>query len=342
MRSLPILPVVAAALSTAALSTGLHAQIGVSAKTNVGVFARSSSTAAIKSIKKDTKLSLPASVEAALRQASATTRVSAIRSTSGVGIAVNEIATVRAAGASAGTTTSDDMRNITPGAHSVLASFPAREGAKFVVVASAIGRFQGRANASAGVDIDNDGTVDWTTRVTPAGASKRWLVTAGKTGLAIALQTRALASVGTTVVATGYAASLTLTISPADSTTRCSVARQGLSCGPLLVAAESQASGKDFLSFRTSNARAGGAGIFILGDRVLNVRFPGTRCGLYTNPLIQIARVIDRQGNAVLRFEIPKDFEGKFVAQDIILFRTTSGFGLQSTNGLAVACRKAN
>lgn len=327
--------------AVAALSFGLQAQ-SITTGTNMGVFARSGSNAALKFVKKGTKLTLPASETAQLRGVSASTRVGLTRSGTSAVASIGEQAQVRVANSSAGTSASDDPRNIAAGAHSFRLELPARDGARFVVVATLSGRTAGRSTASASVDIDNDGTNDWTGRVGSQPVTQRWVVTAGKTGIALGMSTQALASVGTTVTATGYQALLRISVSPATSSgSRCTITRQGASCGPVLAARETRVNNRDVLNFQTTRARAGGAAFFILGDRVLNVRFPGTRCGLYTNPLIIFGRQVDRQGQASIRFEIPSDFAGRFVSQDIILSRSSSGAVIQSTNGLGVTCRKA-
>lgn len=327
------------AIALFGLASGLQAQT-VETGTNVAVFARQPNAAAFKYVKAATRVRLPFTGSAPLRQSIATTFVNLVRNANTATVTMQEAGSCQSANSSAGTSASDNPQTFKPGSHDMLVRYPARMGAKFLVVATLKGKLTGNAVASGGVDIDNNGRLDWSAKVTTTPASMRWQLTAGASGLAIRLRTEALAQTGASG-SSAYNTTLEIAITPATgSGTRCTFSRVGAGCGPVLTPREIVNPTGNVLTFATANATPGGAALFVLGARAIKVQFPGTRCFLYTPPLIIFGRVVSARGTASIRFDIPKTFEGKFLSQDVILFRTRTGLGVQSTNGVGVVCRK--
>lgn len=327
------------AIAIVAVSTCLRAQ-SVETATNAGVFAKAGSVGALKFVKKGTKLSLPATVSAAVRSVGASTRVAASRSRSSTIFSISEAGKVGSPNSSAGTTASDDPRSVRPGAHGFLVHYPARMGAKFVVVATVSGRLVGRAAAAGAFDVDGDDKPDFAAKVSSSPQSRKFLLTAGAKGLHIGMSSQALASTGASGDS-AYAMNVSISISPFDGNTkRCELSRIGQSCGPVLAASEIVTASSNVLAYETTRARPRSVAVFIIGNQALAARIPGTSCFFYTNVVGMLARPVSGTGTASARFVIPKDFEGKFISQDVILYLTTSGFGIQTTNAIGVACRK--
>ncbi|MCA8971376.1 MAG: hypothetical protein KDC95_16405 [Planctomycetes bacterium] len=310
----------------------------VDAVSNVGVFAREASAMSWKIVAKNTQLTLPFSLAASLPNTDAVTKITALRSGQKQTYVINQIGGSKAPSGSAGTTDSSSSTNLQPGPQVYKFRFPAAVGSRWLVVATVQGRINGRAAGGGAFDVDGDSQADWAARALANPQSKSFQLVAGAAGIEIEVASDAIANTTGTITASSYQTIVQFSIEPDPR--RCVATEIGSGCGPRLGVRESSSSTGDALTFATTNATPGGLSLFMIGDRALNVQFPGTRCYLHTNPLIIFGRIIDRTGNASIQLDLPKDFEGKFTAQDVILVRSATKIGIESTNGLGVACRK--
>ncbi|MCB9880533.1 MAG: hypothetical protein H6832_14125 [Planctomycetes bacterium] len=328
---------VAVLFACVAAGQSLSAQ-RVDAVSNIGVFAREASAASFKFVAKNTQLSLPFSLATSLPNTDAATKITALRSGQKQAYVINQVGGSKAPSGSAGTSDSSSSRNFQPGPQVFKFRFPAAVGTRWLVVATIQGRINGRAAGGGAFDVDGDSQVDWAARALANAQSKSFQLVAGAAGIEIEVASDAIANTTGTITASSYQTIVQFSIEPDPR--RCVATEIGSGCGPRLGVRESSSSTGDTLAFATNNATPGGLSLFLLGDRALNVQFPGTRCYLHTNPLIIFGRIIDRNGNASIQFDLPKNFEGRFTAQDVILVRSATKIGIESTNGLGIACRK--
>lgn len=338
MRNL--LPVV----FTSLLASGLTAQQPtLETGTDVGVFAKTGNAVDLKFTKKGTSIPTPLTLSAVAGTAAKAQVTAQINSTtlgSTTTVAENGAAVLQAAGsAMAGSTASTDPKNIQPGPHSFLMKIPARSGVKFKVVVSYSGRVSS-AKASGAVDIGNDGSVEFSAVADSQVHRKEFSVTAPTGGLSIKLTTNAVAAL-TAAGSSAYSGRLSVDVTADQGGgARCQFTPYGTSCGPQLTAREVTTQNGTVVIFTTSGGQARGFGLFLIGARKLNVQIPFTRCFLLVLPIIALPHQLDRAGGGVVNIPVPKDFAGNTENQDAIVFQGGGRIGIQSTNGITLACKK--
>lgn len=331
---------VASVCSLAVLTSGLQAQTTVETGSNVASFARQANSSDFSFIAASMRVRLPMTVTSQLRQAGATTYATLFSNSTQTTVNLQEVAQVDSPNSSAGTSASNSSQSFVPGAHSIVVRYPAQSGAKFNVIATLSGSMQGTSAVSAEVDIDNNGRPDWSAKLSTTPATMRWQLTATASGLVIGMKTEGLATTGASG-SSSYNGTLAIDIIPTGGNTgRCTFANVGSGCGPVLAASESVEPSGDVLTFTTTNATPRGVAVLVLGGTAINVPFPGTRCYLYTQPLIMVSQVVGARGATSDRFNLPKDFEGKFYGQNVVLSLGGGNIVVQSTNGISVDCRK--
>jgi len=337
-------------VSILSIAGALAAQNAVSLETatDVAVFARAGTGAALKFAPMGTKvtaLRLAATQGAAGARAKVSLAATLKRVPRGARAVIAESgqAGLRGSGkASAGTSNSKDVKKFAQGPHSFLMKIAVKAGTKMRVLVEFRGRVSAKgAKSEAAVDVNGDDKPDFRAIADGKPHMKSFELTAGAKGLALGLTTSAVAEVSAQGSA-GYGSMLAVTVSRADSAGRCAFRRFGTSCGPVLTGTERSSSRGTVVTFGTTKAHANALAIFLMGAVRTNVRIPRTRCFLYTRPLILFSRRTDAQGNARISFVVPKDFAGKVVTQDLILYLDGKrNVHAESTEGIELACKKA-
>lgn len=266
--------------------------------TDFAVFANDGTAVAFQSVANQTAIPPGVSVHAALGGGpnvppalGARSSVMPVWATMGAGLRVVESGRIHGTNATANYSvgTSHDAPN-TPapvqGSHAVQVHFPVAQGGTGTVSIAWMGNASPGASATGAVDVDGDGTADWTGT---AGTNNQTSlpVTAGANGVTLAIVTNAGANVAG-VGNAGYDSSLTVLFRPTGGGTNpvtVTWTASGPQCLGALTGTDSQANGVLTLNLAVAGAAANGMGILVGGvPATTPVNLPFGTCQLLIDP----------------------------------------------------------
>lgn len=150
------------------------------------------------------------------------------------------------------------------GSHGVDIRYAVPQGAAASVVVSWSGRATAGAALGASIDLNGDGTPEWSANNGTA-QTVTLPVTAGANGITIGVLTSGSATV-TGVGTENYGANLTVSLRPAQTGVTCTWASSGPQCVGALAGSETQANGMLTLTLGVTGAARTGFGVMVLGQ----------------------------------------------------------------------------
>jgi hypothetical protein len=335
------LPLTLVAIGAAALAQ--TTQPSLKTLTDFGVYAKAGTTGDYEYVAKDTQVLRPLAVAAGVEGASATSDASLMVMNGAVAVVVGEKgnAAVRDASgaASAGTSASNDPRNVVPGPHSLLLVVPLKKDAKANVVV----HFEGHAANSAAtadvaIDIGNDDKVEFKQVADGKPYHMEFPVVATDQGVVVKITTNGQVNQKGTGTS-DYGAMTSVKVATGMGGGRCSFEVYGKTCGPKMTGVEEHHQMETIVVLTVVGAHPSSLAAILFGTERLEAQFPGTQCFLNLKPLLALPHQISERGHAELRFLLPPNITLSLLTQDAIFFRGDRGLTVESTNGLGLSCK---
>ena len=266
---------------------------------------------------------------------------------SGAGVSVREwgraVSDDMNGAASAGTSDSaPTSTSPAQGAHSVSAAFNVAAGTTGTVRIAWIGRASSGGAVSVDIDVDGDGTPDFSGTATGMPNTASIPVTAGANGVVIDITTNGAAAVS----GQGhewYNADLSVTFrEDMGGGGMCTFTPFGSSCGADLDATENPSpfSGGTSVTANISNTTANSFGILIVGDALMTpVPLGVGMCDLLVGPMVIIPFRTDGNGDANVRFGFRRMGALDVDLQALVFgLDPMTGLTVSASNGLNVMC----
>ena len=273
----------------------------------------------------------------------ATTTVAPVLTTTGYGIRISESGSVAStlAGATLAAGSSSTPANTTPvvGRHGIEVRYPVAQGSAAQVVIAWGGRATAGATAGASVDVDGDGTADWS-GVAGTSATVSLPVTAGANGIAVRILSGGSAALNG-IGAENYSTNLTVSVRPAQTGVTVTWASSGPQCLGALAGSDSQANGMLTLTLGVTGAARTGFGVLVLGAPAATpTALPFGSCQLLVDTSSGLASfTTDTAGDATVTLRARAvAFTMSFQAVTFG-FDATGGSVLGSTNVQGLTCQ---